>query len=198
MSTMPSGSDWLGIGLGVGGGALPLLFGGEDKKQGRTIQDLLSSANQSQALSKDLTGQGSEMFRDVIPYIKDLAGGDRQAILQATMPERRRVMDQYDTALKSIAEFSPRSGGTAASMNQIRAQEGQDLATIGSQKRDEGVKMGSDMAQALSQLGLNATQLGDSNLRAIADIQQKQAEQKSQGLGGLGQALGTIAGLFLL
>lgn len=187
-----------GIGLGGAAAALPLLFGGGGDDVSKALANLQKTASQANQVGIDATAQGSDLFRSVVPYIKALAGGDQAALNLATMPERRRVIDQYDTARKSIAEFTPRGGGQATAMSNLRGQEAGDLAGLFAGAQKEGVSAATDIGHVLSSLGLSAEGMSAQTQAAIAQILQKQQENKAAGWSGFGKAIGEIIATIFL
>lgn len=192
-----TGRDWLGVGV-AGAGLLPMLFGGSgDDEINKAIGDLREHAKTATDLSKTYNAQGAEMFAPVADYLKKVTSGDRQAVLQATMPERRRVIDQYATAKKAIAEFTPRSGGQAAAGAQLQAKEAGDLAETTASARQAGFGQAADLSKAAATLGISAEQLASGDLNSIINALTAQQAAGANSAAGLGQALGTLAGFLL-
>lgn len=199
MSTIDTGGGFStrekwGFGLAGAGALLPALFGGSDSGLGQTEKQLQSLTDLSTSNAKSADQNGADLFAQIMPYLKAVSGGDRQAILGATMPERKRVIDQYATARKAIAEFSPRSGGTAASMNELQGNEASDLSMIGANARTQGVAQAGSLAQTLASLGLSERGQAMSGLNSIAGIQQARQQSAQAGAGQFGQALGLMSG----
>lgn len=191
-----TGIQKAGIGLGIAGSVLPGLFGGSgDSGLSDSIKSLQKNAGEATDLSKQFSGDSASLFQSILPYLKAASGGDRATLTAATMPQRRKVIDQYDAARKSIAEFAPRSGGTAANMNDIRAQEGSDLSTLNAQARNDAIGQSTGLSQALGSLGLNASGQASNDLLGAANIQSELAKMQQQNAGSWGQALGGLAGL---
>src|SRR5262245_40065217 len=187
-----------GAGLSAGAAALPLLFGGGGDDLSRALAKLQDTATKANQVGIDATTQGSDMFRAVIPYVKAMAGGDQAALNVATMPERKRVIDQYDTARRSIAQFTPRGGGQATAMSNLYGQEASDLSGLFANARQQGVSQATDIGHVLSSLGLSAEGMSAQTQAAIAQILQKQQEQKASGWAGFAQAIGEIIGTIFL
>ncbi len=131
-------NPWVVGGL-AGASALPLIFGGGNDESKGPLAGLQKQADQATDLSKQFSQQGMDMFGPASEFLKALISGDRQALLQATQPERRRVIDQYATAKKNLAEFTPRGGGQAAAMNQLEAGKAADLAGVTSGSARVGI-----------------------------------------------------------
>jgi len=192
-----TGRDWLGVGV-AGAGLLPMLFGGHgDDEINKAIGDLKTHAQTATDMSKQFTAQGADLFAPVADYLKKVTSGDRQAVLQATMPERRRVIDQYATAKKAIAEFTPRGGGQAAAGAELQGKEASDLATTTASARQQAFGQEADLSKAASALGISAESLASGDLNSIISALSAQNAAHAQSASGLGQALGTLAGFLL-
>lgn len=187
----------IGYGLAGAGALLPALFGGDDSGLGSSITDLQKMSDSSREKGDQFHSNSQDLFKQVLPYLQAVTSGDRTALLNATMPERRRVMDQYDAARKAIAEFAPRSGGTAAANLDMRAKQAGDLAEIGSTARREGMNAASGLGATMAGLGLNATGQAIGATGHAANIQSFLAQQKAQSAGSWGEALGLIAGMII-
>lgn len=131
------------------------------------IQQLEGKSASATTLAGDLGKQGNALLDPASDYLKAILSGDRQETLQATMPERRRVIDQYSAAKKAIAEFSPRSGGQAGAGLKLQAQEASDLAGIVPQARQSAVQQAVSAGTALQGLGLSAESLASGDLSAV-------------------------------
>lgn len=193
-----TGRDWLGLGV-AGAGMLPMLFGGNnsDKAINDVIGNLKEHAANATDLSKTFGAESTDLFAPVADYLKKVTSGDRQSVLQATMPERRRVIDQYATAKKAIAEFTPRGGGQAAAGAGLQAKEASDLATTTAEARQAGIGQAGNLAAAAAQLGISEQSLASGDLNSILSALNTQQQQHAQSAAGLGQALGTLAGFLL-
>lgn len=189
-------NPWGYAALGAAG-VLPLLFGGDDGGEQKSLNALQQSTDRALQIGKSATANAEDLFGPIAQYLKDVTGGDQQALRQATFPERRRVIDQYATAKKAIGEFSPRGGGQAAAMSELQGKEAGDLAQIGFQARQQGVGQAADLSSQLRSLGLSAEQLASGNMTQILNAMQQRNANKAQGLSGLGSALGTLAGFLL-
>ncbi len=190
--------DWLGVGV-AGAGLLPMLFGSNkgDEQINAAIGNLKQNATNATDLGKQFGNQSSELFAPVADYLKKVTSGDRQEVLQATMPERRRVIDQYATAKKAIAEFSPRGGGQAASGAELQSHEASDLATTTANARQQAFGQEGNLATAAAQLGISEQSLASGDLNSILTALNTQNQAHAQSAGALGSALGTLAGFLL-
>lgn len=176
---------------------LPALFGGGDDDVDKALASLEKEQAHNRATAAARDSEGSALMAPVKKYLGDVMSGDRNALLQATMPERRRVVDQYDTAKKAIAEFAPRGGGLAGSLAQVNAGQASDLAEIGANARTQGFEAAGNLAMQIRQLGVSAQQLSSMNLNSLIETVMKQSDQKHESLLGMGEALGTVIGMSL-
>jgi hypothetical protein len=91
-----------------------------DKSIDPLLKNLQDQAGTTQAKSKELSGMGNESLAPVLDYFKKLVGGDQQELMAATRPERARVIDQYDTARKTI-DYYERMAKSSGGLDQVRA-----------------------------------------------------------------------------
>jgi len=145
--------------------------------------DIKGPIKEAQAASRTLgtnaasiLGQGSTALGPVLHYLAALQSGDPSAVLQATMPERRRVLDQYDTAKQATA-FAPRGGGTSSAMVDLGAREASDLSLLGSKAQTDALKMGADLGTNLVGAGLQGENAAASHMTQLL---QPIAQQKAQ------------------
>jgi hypothetical protein len=190
--------DWLGLGV-AGAGLLPMLFGSNkgDQQINAAIGNLKTNASEASALGKQFGAQSADLFQPVADYLKKVTSGNRQDVLAATMPERRRVIDQYATAKKAIAEFTPRGGGQAAAGAALQGKEASDLATTTAEARQQAFGQEGNLATAAAQLGISEQSLASGDLNSILNALNTQNQQHAQSAGALGSALGTLAGFLL-
>lgn len=212
------GSVIPGIGTlvgGIGGGAYGFLKGlftkDPNKAQDTTanamdpiLKSLQDQSAASTAQGNQLSGMGADALAPVLDYFKKILGNDPSAMMAATAPQRGRVIDQYDTARKSIANFAPRGGGSSEAFANSYVTEGQDLSALTSQARSEAVTGSAQIGETLSGLGLSADQLASGDLNSViqAILSNKnlgilQSGQNNQLAGGLAEGLGTLLGLIL-
>lgn len=162
------------------------------------IAGLGQSSEKSNSQAKDFLGQSSDLMGPVAEFLKNILSNDPSAVAQATAPQRRRVIDQYATAKKAIAEFTPRGGGQAASLNKLEADKGGDLATLGADLRSKAVDSAADLS--LRYAGLGASEHANANqatAAALGGTQQQDATRNSN-WASLGSGLGQLLGFALL
>ncbi len=177
--------------LEAGTGALGLILGGglKDPYKG-SVANLEQTAQESRDYSKNLAEAGSELVNPVTQYYKALISGDRTALMAATQPERRKVIDQYSTAKNSIANFAPRGGGQSSALINLEGNQAADLSGI-----TAGVR--ANAAKEAGGLGLNIQGQGlESERTAVGamgtELRAKEQQQKQKG--DTGTAWGKIAG----
>jgi hypothetical protein len=194
------GSVIPGIGTAIGGvigGGLGFLFGGDDDPKGydednpeHQFRNLLrmSAGN----LRRDATGSkrmGQAVTTPAVNYLTDVLSSNPAAILDATRQERGRVIDQYDTARRAIANFGPRGGGTTSTLAESRFDQAESLADITSSARRDAVSAAGDLGTRLTALGLTADQLASADINAVI-----RAILAREGVGVQGQYLGLEKG----
>ena len=168
------------------------------------IASLKDSSAANRSTGKELTGLGAETLAPILDYFKQIMGNDPSAVLAATGPERGRVIDQYDTARKSIATFAPRGGQSGAAISQSYTDEAQALSDLTTTAKRDAAGKASALGTSLTGLGLTAEQIASGDLNTIiqAILQQKNLDltksgQNKQLAAGLSEALGTMLGLYL-
>jgi hypothetical protein len=211
-SVVPGVGTLIGGGIGAGIGGLMSLFGGGDdedkpKKEKfdpeqtaiQTIGKLNAQSAKHGAMADQYSGMSTEALAPVINYFKQIASGDPQALLQATMPERGRVIDQYDAARKSASTALPRSGGATSALLNSYVSEANQLSDITASARKEGMSGAANLGISTAGLGLTAEQLAsadlDSIIRAVFGQQSIDAQKRGQTMamwGDIGEAAGSI------
>jgi len=203
----------IGTGVGAGIGGLWGLFSRGDKDKDKEKEDaeldpytkaLQQSSQRLSTQGQDLTSQGGNAMQQVMAYLQKLAGGDPAAVMDATKQSRGRVIDQYDSAKRSVANFTPRGGGSAAAMGDLETSKANQLSDILSSKQDEAVGQLASVGATTAGLGLSAQQLASSDLETIIRtiMAQKGLDMEKRGqnmgaLAGAGEGLGSLLGLLL-
>ena len=206
------GGPW-GAGIGAGLGALSGWLLGRGKKsdhnQPAQVEDpytalLTKQSEKAQAQGEEATGMSMEALGPVLNYYTALMGSNPSALLDATRQERGRVIDQYDTARKAIANFGPRGGGTTSTLAQSRFDQAESLADITSNARRSAVASASQLGVQLAGLGLTAEGLASSDLNTIINaalnreyLQTNKRGQNLQAATGIGETVGSIIGAIL-
>lgn len=151
-----------------------------------------------------LATEGDDALGQVTNYFKQLTSGDPAAIQQATMPQRARVIDQYDTARDAIAKFGGRSGGATSASAMSRISEADKISDITAGAQSEGADKLAQIGLGTDQLALSHEQLASTDLNSIIaamlnkeSLDVTKSGQKSQSAAGLAQGIGQLLGLFL-
>lgn len=206
-SFIPGVGTLLGAGIGGLGG---FLFGGGDDKPKENPEDqytkmLQQSSEQMRQRAGQLGDQGDSAITPVLSQLRSLLSANPADLMDATRPERGRIIDQYDTARRAIATFSPRGGGVASTAAQSQFDQAESLADVTSTAKRDAVGQLSGLGVSLTGLGLSADQLASADLNTVInsiltreglDVQKR--GQSMEMWGGIGEAAGTILGDILL
>jgi hypothetical protein len=164
-----SNTDWTKLltKSGVAGaGALSALLAPAGRNINPDLNTIEGEAGLQAKTGQGLVNSGIGSLAPVQKYLQALFSGDPTAILNATKPQRARVVDQYDAARKSLATFSPRGGGQATQSATLETQKATDLSNIDATARQAA-------GDQLAQIGTTETGQG---LTAQAQAQQSLAE----------------------
>lgn len=182
---------------GIAGAAAPLLlslFGSNPytSKVEAGADALKSSGEHLQGQGRDLSSMGAGALAPVLSYLAKVTGGDPSALLAATLPQRKRVIDQYDTARKNLANTTPRGGGTASIAGELGAHEASDLAATTATARTEGINEAAQLGISLSGQGIYAQNAGGNEIAQSTDIYGQLQRQRAASNAGFGQAIGSF------
>lgn len=144
--------------------------------------EIQRGAREQMATGQRLVQQGSDNLDPVLKYFRDLFSGNPADVMAATAPQRKRVLDQYDTARKSSAEFTPRGGGQASAQMESRASEASDLAMIGAGSRAEAANTLASLGSSQQQVGLAAEQHAQAQLAQVLGPLLQQEEKSTADL----------------
>jgi hypothetical protein len=159
------------------------------------VNTLRNRAQQQFAQGQQIAGTGADALASVIGYLHPLITGDQAAIAAATAPERKRVIDQYDTA-KKAAEFAPR-GAQAGAMLNIGAQQAQQLATLPAQARAAAQQAMAQIAEYATQTGLQGESAAQGALANTLYPMLSQRGQDQESIWKTFAALGSLIGAFI-
>lgn len=185
------------LGAAIGGGLGFLFGGGDDKPEGYSRDNpenqfrnllRLNAGN----LRREATGtkrMGQAVTTPAVNYLTDVLSSNPAAIMDATRQERGRVIDQYDTARRAIANFGPRGGGSTSTLAESRFTQAESLADITSTARRDAVSQAGVLGTRLAALGLNADQLASADINTVI-----RAILAREGVGVQGQQLGLEKG----
>lgn len=195
------------IGAGVGG-LIGLFGGGSSPSTSPEITSLMNTIKANSATATKnasaLTASGSSALDPVLNYYKSLTGGNASAINAATAPQRQRVIDQYDTARKNIATFSPRGGGTNSALAGSQFNQADQLTDITTAAQTDAEKELSGIGTTEQQIGVSEANSANSDLNSVIQAVLGQGEQGIQTRGqnltaaaNSSSALGKLLGTYL-
>lgn len=182
-STVGGGMDWSKLALGGISAIAPLFAGGGSSN--KALTDAIAAAQKSATdlgtEGKALTAQGTTALGPIMKYLQAIASGDPTALLNATRPERTRVLDQYDTARKTIANTQPRGGGQASAMVNATTRQASDLAAVGSNAQHAATDTAAQLASGLLSAGVNTEHAATAGLINVIGplLQKAQADKRS-------------------
>jgi hypothetical protein len=133
--------------------------------------------------------KGNTAIDPVLRYLMAVTGSDPGALMAATQPERTRLLDQYDTATKSL-EFAPRGGGKIAAMGTLQASKATALADQTATARSAAVGELGTLGTALTQQGAQQQATGLQGAEAAVSAQDQQAAMVAKQHSDFGAALG--------
>lgn len=174
-----SSINWGKVGtLGAGiGGLLGSLFASGQQDITPITNTIQGQAKNLNAQGLNITAEGQANLAPVLKYFAALAGGDPTALLQATAPERGRVIDQYDAARRSSAQFTPRGGGQASTQQEARVSEAQAISTQTATARTNAANTLASVASQQEQTGVTAQ---EASIQALASVLQPILAQNKQ------------------
>lgn len=168
------------------------------------LQQLGDQSKQAGQTADSLSGMSTEALAPALQYFSKLLGDNPTAILDATRQERGRVIDQYDTARRAMEQFGPRGGGSTSALAESRFSQAESLADITSTARRDAAAGAAQLGTQLAGLGLSAQQLESMDLGAVISavlnregLNVQKRGQNLQAAGGVGEALGSLLGLYL-
>ena len=212
------GSFIPGVGNLIGGGIGALLGGlfggGGDDDQAKQdaegqLTDIFPMLRESSTNLRQRAGgladQADSAIAPVLRELRSMLSANPADVMDATRAERGRVIDQYDTARRAVAQFAPRGGGTTSVMAQSQFDQAESLADITSGAQRDATKSLASLGTSLAGLGLSAEQLASQDLNSIINallaqqgIDATKRGQTMEMWGGIGQAAGSILGDVLL
>lgn len=161
------------------------------------IGQLTQSAQGSDSRANDFFSQSKDILGPVNEYLKAVLGGDQNALMEVTKPERRRVIDQYAAAKKAIAEFTPRGGGQATAMNNLAGNQAADLAGIAASAKKQGLDAATTLGSQYNAIGAQQQGMAQNALGQALSGSSAQDAQRAQNWQSLAQGAGTILGMIL-
>lgn len=202
MSALDSGGggfqNFLDMGGGdlIGGGVSLLtgLFADNPAKRTATdiTGDLRTLASSLTEQGKKTTSTGLDALAPVIKYLNGLLSGNPADVLAATQPERASILDQYDTARKTLERTAPRGGGQVSAMGDLEAKQASQLATTTATARASAADRESQLGTALTGQGLSAQAYAGNDLATALQGAERQAEQQAQSNKDAGASIGGL------
>lgn len=183
--------NW-GLLAGAGATGLAAAFAPSAQSTTPVTNRIQGEAANLQQTGAGLTQAGTADMASIMSYFRKLASGDPGAVLQATQPERSRVIDQFDAARKTIAMNTPKGGGQAGAINESRFKEAEALSNTTSTARREGAATMAGLAQHELDAGL-ATQ--SEATRQLATVLQPMLQQSQDDSASTWQTVGSIAAI---
>lgn len=179
-----SSFDWAGLGK-VAAPFVASAFGPGNPYKG----DLNTLATQAMSAGTADKAAGTSALAPVLKYLQAIVGGDPTAVMEATAPQRARIIDQYDTARKAITQ-QPRGGGQASGALNLEAKKASDLATTASSARSDAVKEAGSIGTSLFQTGAQEqSSARDTAMRAFQSLSQGQDKSNAEIGSAIGAAL---------
>jgi hypothetical protein len=160
------------------GGFFSSIFGGSDPTLGRNIKLFGQEAGQE-------SGLGSGLTTDAAKWYESILSGDPTQEASAIAPESAALTEEAQQKKNELAQFAPRSGGTAAATDMMDANtRAQIFKLLG------GLKS----VAAAGAAGLGTTEQGLS--LSAKDLQDRAAQEQRQNWMNsiIGQAIGTGIG----
>lgn len=154
--------------------------------------------SESRALSgqgQDILGQGQRMLQPVLQQLMLLLGGDPEAINQAIQPEVAGVVSQYDAAKRAISEFTPRGGGQASAISNMRAGQARDIGMLKATARREATGQLAELGLGQERIGGSLAQTGLQGLSSVLQGSVQEAQNKRAFWSDLGMGIGSIAAM---
>lgn len=191
------GFNWGKI-AGAGAGLLGTLFAPKSEGISKNINAIEGGAAKLNAGGNSLTGEGQSALDPVLKYFKALASGDPSQALAATTPQRGRVIDQYDTARRSAANFTPRGGGQASTQQESRTKEASDLANVTSSATTDATKSLAALGGTLTQQGISEQEASVNALVSTLQPLLQQQQQQGADTASIFKSIGEIAAVAFL
>jgi hypothetical protein len=157
---------------------------------------LLAAAGQVGSAGAKQSQMGEDALGPLMKYLKDLVGGDEQALMEAIRPQAATVLSQYDTAKRAVSEFSPRGGGRTATLSELPFKASDALTTLMSGAKSDATKTLGSLGVNLTGQGLQAQASATNSLDALLyGLLQKEAQNSSGWMSVLGDIGSSLIGL---
>lgn len=155
--------------------------------------------------TKNLQAGTSLLEKPLDYWEKILKPPTRGELLEQTAPAVSSVIGQYATGRKALGQL-PRGGGATAGLANLPFQEAGDITKLLEDQlaqrlnvlQPEAAQAITGISTLLSSLGLEEAGLSAQTLQATISAAMERGKQNAAALGGLGKAIGTIAGAMLI
>lgn len=181
---------------------MSFMFGGGNEKTNKTAQT--NAINQATAVStfgldeaKSTIPKATAALDVPLNFWQKILGGDLSSITKSLQPEIGTVSDQYQAGRKAASEFSGRSGGRAASLEESRFKEAKDTSDLIATARPQAAESVTNIGQILAQLGLGETGVSTSAAGTAGNIATAGRDQAAAQNAQFSQAAGTMASILL-
>lgn len=176
----------------------------DDNAEAPYLQQLQKSSDRLGQQGQQFSAMGADASIPALQHLTQLLSNNPAAAMEATRQERGRVLDQYDTARRAIANFGPRGGGTTSALAESQFSQAESLADITSNVRRGAALDLSQIGMQLSSLGLSAEQLASGNIETIIQAvlarEGINTERRGQNMalaGGAAEIAGQLLGMWL-
>lgn len=166
-------------------------FGGIDYTDPDSIAKGVGAGAQAlDQRGQTLSATGMDALSPVLGQLMKLFSGDENAIGDATRPQVKGVLDQYDAARRSIAQFAPRGGGRETALATSRFSEASDIGNIRSNAVTSATQQLSTIGASLLNAGENEQTQSLSSLMGLL----QNAQQDKSNSAALWSQIGIHAG----
>ncbi len=190
-------TDFLGNGgsdlIGLGASGLFGLFADNPAKDEATGMrgDLQQLAKSLSGTGDKLTTTGMDSLMPVIKYLNNLLSGNPADTLAATQPQRSMVLDQYDTAFRTIERTAPRGGGQVSTLGELEGKKASALSTITAEARTNAATQAAQLGASLTGQGVAAKAYAGNEIAIALQGAQREAEQQRQTNADAGSSIGS-------
>jgi hypothetical protein len=175
-----------GLGSGIAGAIKQGISGSPADAAVKNAQDQSGKVSNS---GGDLLREGASTSAPAKNFFSSILGNREQA-LSAMAPEVSTIVDQYDAAKKTAAEFSPRGGGRATLNNELPFREAGKIGSLVAGARGNAATQLNQTGLAERQLGAGLTSTGLQGIISGARLGQGQQEFGAQQWSKIGAGLG--------
>lgn len=142
--------------------------------------------NQLESIGQYDIGTGEGLITPAAKYYEDILSGDPTRTAQALAPEISTQQQQVQQSQNELAQFAPRSGGTAAASADAATKARGNIINL-----EGGLQQGA--AGAAGSLGSNLLSSATPNIEDVANLRTKRQQQSAGDWGQIGQAVAEAA-----